>query len=49
MHSIASLSEDKSSKSRFENLFEIKIETPPPRAPSGLEEWKPMYEGKNYQ
>ena len=46
MHSIALLSEDKSSKSRFENLLEMKIETPAPRAPSGLEEWKPMYEGK---
>ena len=46
MHCIASLSEDKSSKSTFENLFEIKIETLPPRAHSGLEEWKPMYVGK---
>ena len=43
MHSIASLSEDKSSKFGFESLFEI--ETPPPRAPPGLEEWKPMYDG----
>ena len=46
MHFVASLSEDKSSKFTFENLFEMKIETPPPRAPSGLEKWKPMYEGK---